>query len=88
MIHRMEFDYKYSSDQIFKDIKDVKVAMVRVYSYICKKYGWEEQIKFLIWGNLLKKLYYNLNDFLRVAYMNIDDSGDWKAQIVRRIPYI
>lgn len=48
MIHRMEFDYKYSSDQIFKDIKDVKVAMVRVYSYICKKYGWEEQIKFLI----------------------------------------
>lgn len=44
MIHRMEFDYEYSSDQILKDIHDVKFAIRRVYSYICKRYGWEERI--------------------------------------------
>lgn len=43
MIHRMDFDYTYNSVMLKKDIEDVKIALKRVYSYICQQYGWEEE---------------------------------------------
>lgn len=48
IIHRMEFDYEYSSDKMLKDIEDIKVSIIRVYNYICKKYGWVESNQFFI----------------------------------------
>lgn len=48
MIHKMEFDYEYSTDEIMKDIHDVKAAIKRVYSYICEKYGWKESKEYFI----------------------------------------
>jgi hypothetical protein len=43
MIHRMDFDFAYNSVMLSKDIEDVKIALKRVYSYICQRYGWEEE---------------------------------------------
>jgi len=43
LIHRLQIDEKYSSENLRKDIKDVTVAIKRVYSYICKYHNWEEQ---------------------------------------------
>ena len=41
MIHRMEIDISYSAKELEKDIKDVKVALKRVYLYICNQYNWK-----------------------------------------------
>jgi len=43
MIHRMEIDVNYSTQELEKDIKDVKVALKRVYLYICKQYNWKPE---------------------------------------------
>lgn len=43
MIHRMEFDLDYSSENLEKDIMDIKTALIRVYVYICDKYNWEPE---------------------------------------------
>lgn len=43
MIHRMEIDRNYSTQELEKDIKDVKVALKRVYLYICEQYNWEPE---------------------------------------------
>lgn len=43
LIHRLEIDEKYNAKELMRDIKDVTVAMRRVYSYLCTCYGWEEQ---------------------------------------------
>lgn len=43
MIHRIEFDLKYSSKELTADINDVKISLERVYKYICKRYDWEPQ---------------------------------------------
>lgn len=47
MIHRMDFDYSYNSVMLSNDIKDVKIALKRIYSYICQHYGWEEEKVFI-----------------------------------------
>lgn len=44
MIHRLEFDYEYHSENFRKDIEDVKVALRRVYEYICAVYEWEPEL--------------------------------------------
>lgn len=41
MIHRIEIDINYTSKKLKKDINDIKVALKRVYIYICNQYGWE-----------------------------------------------
>lgn len=43
MIHGMKIDRNYSMQNLEKDIKDVKVALKRVYIYICKQYSWEPE---------------------------------------------
>ncbi len=43
MIHRMEIDISYSAKELEKDIKDVKVALERVYLYICNQYNWKAE---------------------------------------------
>lgn len=43
IIHRMEIDTSYSAKELEKDIKDVKVALKRVYSYICNQYNWKAE---------------------------------------------
>jgi hypothetical protein len=47
MIHRMDFDYSYNTIMLSNDIKDIKVALKRVYSYICQQYGWKEKEIFI-----------------------------------------
>lgn len=47
MIHRMEIDVSYSTEKLKKDIKDVKVALKRVYLYICNQYKWEAEEVFI-----------------------------------------
>ena len=43
MIHRMEIDINYSTQELEKDIEDVKVALKRVYLYVCEQYNWEPE---------------------------------------------
>lgn len=40
MIHRTEMNLDYNTDKLTKDIKDIKIALTRVYNYICEHYGW------------------------------------------------
>lgn len=44
MIHRMDVDCNYTSELLSKDIDDIKVALTRIYQYLCKQYSWEEQV--------------------------------------------
>lgn len=41
MIHRLDIDIDYSKEKLVKDVKDIKFALIRVYKYLCEKYGWE-----------------------------------------------
>jgi hypothetical protein len=43
VIHRMDIDFTYNSISLSNDIKDVKTALKRVYSYICQHYSWLEE---------------------------------------------
>ena len=43
MVHRVEIDADYSTQELDKDIKDVKVALKRVCLYICKQHNWEPE---------------------------------------------
>lgn len=43
LIHRLEIDDSYCTENLQKDIQDVIVAIRRVYSYLCEYYSWEEQ---------------------------------------------
>lgn len=44
MVHRVDVDCNYTSELLSKDIDDIKVALTRIYQYVCKQYGWEEQV--------------------------------------------
>lgn len=44
IVHRLDFDIKYHSNDLLKDIGDTKVSIIRVYNHICDIYGWEKQI--------------------------------------------
>lgn len=43
LIHHLELDANYSTENLQKDIDDITVAIKRVYRYLCQYYGWEEQ---------------------------------------------
>lgn len=43
MIHRMEIDINYSTENLERDVEDVKIALKRVYLYLCKQYNWEPE---------------------------------------------
>ena len=43
MVHRVNIDDNYKTEQLEKDICDIKVAFKRVYQYLCNQYGWEIQ---------------------------------------------
>lgn len=43
MVHCVEVDCNYNTTKLKKDICDTKVALIRVYQYICEQYDWEVQ---------------------------------------------
>lgn len=43
VIHRLEIDNSYCTENLQKDIQDVTIAIKRVYCYLCEYYEWEEQ---------------------------------------------
>ncbi len=43
LIHRLEIDDSYRTENLQKDIQDVTIAIKRVYCYLCQYYDWEEQ---------------------------------------------
>ena len=44
MIHHVNMDLDYSKSALSKDIRDTEVAIKRVYTYLCERYGWTPQI--------------------------------------------
>lgn len=43
LIHHLELDGDYSTENLQKDIEDITVAIKRVYKYLCEYYNWEIQ---------------------------------------------
>ena len=43
LIHRLEIDDSYRTENLQRDIQDVTIAIKRVYDYLCQYYDWEKQ---------------------------------------------
>lgn len=43
IIHRLDFNNNYYSNNLSKDINDTIKIIKRVYNYLCEKYNWEKQ---------------------------------------------
>ena len=43
LIHHLELDGDYSTENLQKDIEDITAAIKRVYKYLCEYYNWEVQ---------------------------------------------